>query len=381
MTDRRSFLSAASFGAAALGATALAGRGASAQTPTVSAPAPLPRNEPGQGRWRPPQRIGMGGVALGNGLKIVTSEADALGAMQAAWEGGVRLFDTSPWYGLGLSERRMGFFLQSKLRDGFTLCTKVGRVLDPDPKMGLRDDVGAWRNAPPFRYRYDYTADGTRRSVEDSLQRLGLSQIDVVYIHDLSPDNEDLGDKWREQFEIARTGAMPALVRMKEEGLIKAWGLGVNRPGPILATLEVAEPDIFLAATQYSLLDHAQALKDIFPACAAKGVSIMVGAPLNAGFLAGRNRFNYGAEVPTAMRQKRERLQEVARKHETDLRIAALHFLDANPTVCASIPGARNAQQARQNADALRTPVPAAFWAELKERKLIAEGAPVPGGG
>jgi D-threo-aldose 1-dehydrogenase len=368
-------MGAALFATAASAQTA--GAGASAAT-GVGAPGPLPRNEGGNGRWRPPQRIGMGGVALGNGLKIVTTEADALGAMQAAWDNGIRLFDTSPWYGLGVSERRMGVFLQSKLRDGFTLSTKVGRVLEPDAKIGLRDDVANWRNAPPFRYRYDYTADGTRRSVEDSLQRLGVARIDIVYIHDLSPDNVDMGDKWREQFEVARKGAMPALAKMKEEGLIKAWGLGVNRPDPILATLEVAEPDIFLAATQYSLAEHEQALKGIIPACAAKGVSIMVGAPLNAGFLAGRDRFNYGTEIPAAMRQKREKLLAVAQRHKTDLRVAALHFLDAQPVVSCSIPGARNAQQARQNADALRTRVPADFWAELKQEKLIAADAPVP---
>lgn len=371
MTARRALLSAAALAAA----TPMLARTASAQTSAV-----LPANAASTGsqRWRPPQRIGMGGNALGNGLGQITPDSDALGAMQAAWDNGIRLFDTSPWYGLGLSERRMGVFLGGKPREDFTLSTKIGRVLDPDQKLGLQNDVGAWRNAPPFRYRYDYTADGVRRSVEDSLQRMGLSRIDIVYIHDLAPSNADLGERWREQFEIARKGAMPALTRMREEGLIKAWGLGINDPEPGLMVLEAAEPDILLAATQYSLADHAEALRGLLPACQRRGVSIMVGAPLNAGFLSGRNRFNYGRSMPAAMVQKRQRLQAIAQAQKVDLRSAALHFANAHPAVSCIIPGARNAEQARQNAESMRGSIPSDFWGELKEANLIEAQAPTP---
>ncbi|ONG57863.1 L-fucose dehydrogenase, partial [Pseudoroseomonas deserti] len=330
----------------------------------------------GTGRWRPPQRLGLGGQPLSNGFGKVVSDAQAIAVMEAAWSAGIRLYDTSPWYTLGRGERRMGAVLSSKPRDEFVLSTKVGRILEPDASLGLRR-VANWADAPPFRHRFDYTADGTRRSIEDSLQRLGLSRLDIVFVHDLSPSTSDIGD-WRAQFEIARTGAFPALQRMKEEGIIKAWGLGVNDPEPILEALKVAQPDLFLAATQYSLIDHDRAMAGIVPALQQAGASIMVGAPLNGGFLAGKERFNYGPRIPQAMIEKRQRMRDVARNHGVDLRVAALHFLHASPVVSCLVPGASHPEQPVQNADAFRTTVPAAFWAELRAEQLIHPQAPVP---
>jgi len=386
MAARRTLLSAAALGAA-FGA-ALGPRTASAQsTPGSVGPAsgqsgnraPLPTNPAASpGRWRPTHRIGFGGQPISNGFGRVIPDAQAIATVDAAWEAGVRLYDTSPWYTLGRGERRLGTVLSSKPRDEFVISTKIGRVLEADPSLGLRR-VANWADAPSFRYRYDYTADGTRRSIEDSLQRLGLPRLDIVFVHDLGPGNErDLGRPWREVFDIARRGAFPTLARMKEEGIIKAWGMGVNDPEPILAALEVAEPDIMLAATQYSMADHAKALDGIVPAMQSKGVSMMVGAPLNAGFLAGGDRFNYGAAIPDAMRQKRERMMRVAAEHNVNLRVAALHFLNASPVVSCLIPGASTPEQARQNADAFRTTIPAAFWAQMKEQGLIDARAPVP---
>ncbi|UFN49999.1 aldo/keto reductase [Roseomonas sp. OT10] len=376
MAARRALLSAA-----LLGTAALAARPAAAQTtPGSTGPAgALPANTPGQGgRWRPAQRLGLGGQPLSNGFGKVVSDADAVATVDAAWESGIRLFDTSPWYGLGRGERRIGTVLSSKPRDEFTLSTKIGRVLEPDAALALRR-VANWANAPAFRYRYDYSADGTRRSIEDSLQRLGLSRLDIVFVHDLSPGNErDLGRPWQEAFEEARKGAFPTLQRLKEEGVIKAWGMGVNEPEPILAALEVTEPDIFLAATQYSLAEHAKALDGIIPAVRAKGASIMVGAPLNGGFLAGKERFNYGSGIPDAMLRKREQMRAVAREHEVDLRVAALHFLNAQPAVSCFVPGASHPDQPRQNAAAFRQAIPAAFWAQMREAGLIDRRAPNP---
>ncbi|PZR11307.1 MAG: L-fucose dehydrogenase [Azospirillum brasilense] len=376
MTERRALLSAA-----ALGTAAFLARPAVAQTTPARGPAgaALPVNDPGaSGRWRPPQRLGLGCQPLSNGFGKVVSPATAIATVESAWDSGMRLFDTSPWYGLGRSERRIGAVLSTKPRDEFTLSTKVGRVLEPDAGLALRR-VANWAEAPAFRYRYDYSADGTRRSIEDSLQRLGLSRIDIVFVHDLSPGNErDLGRPWREAFEEARKGAFPALQRMKEEGIIKAWGMGVNDPEPILAALEVAEPDIFLAATQYSLAEHGRALDGIIPAVRAKGVSLMIGAPLNGGFLAGKDRYDYGSSIPEPMQRKRSRMQAVAREHEVDLRTAALHFLDAQPAVSCFVPGASHPDQPRQNAESFRTTVPAGFWAQMKEEGLIDRRAPTP---
>ncbi|NHN86258.1 aldo/keto reductase [Acetobacter musti] len=335
----------------------------------------LPQNttQPGQ-RFRPPTRIGLGGVPIGNGFAPDTDE-DAEAALEAAWASGVRYFDTSPWYGLGLSERRFGHFLHTKPRDEFVLSTKVGRLLTaaPQPSPGTM-----WQDPSPFTYRYDYSADGVRRSIEDSLQRLGLSRIDIVYIHDLSPENKDMGPRWTTYFDQAAKGAIPALTRMREEGLIKAWGLGINTPQAALRTIKIGDPDIILLATQYSILRHDDALEHTLPALASRGISAVIGAPLNAGYAAGRNRYDYAGTIPAGMPAKREKMNAIARQHGVDLRTAALQFAIANPTVAAVIPGARNAAQMQANARSMEVSIPEAFWNDLKQQKLIARSAPTP---
>lgn len=376
MPTRRTFLSTAAMGTAAavfMPILANAQREPAADLDSSSGQ-PLPTNEPStNGHYRPPYRVGMGGVPLGNGFKP-TTDGQAQGALEAAWAAGVRYFDTSPWYGLGLSERRFGHFLHNQDRDAYVLSTKIGRILKASETIPRT----MWKEPSPFSYEYDYTAAGTRRSIEDSLQRLGLLRIDIVFIHDLSPDNLDMGDRWTEYFEIATKGAIPELTRMREEGLIKAWGLGVNRIEPCLRALEAGDPDIFLSATQYSLMYHEDALNRLFPPCDKRGVSIVVGAPLNAGFLAGRDRYDYRGQMPEGFKTKRERMRTLAEQYGTDLRTAALHFCNAPTTVSAVIPGARDAQQARENAASMRQRIPAEFWAALKREGLIAENAPIP---
>jgi D-threo-aldose 1-dehydrogenase len=359
-STRRNFLATTALGSAAMVATG--------EAQTTTGPASIKSV-----RYRPPHHFGLGGVAIGNGFKP-TSDLQAEETLAAAWAGGVRYFDTSPWYGLGLSERRFGRFLHNQKREDYVISTKVGRLL----KAGKPGDRLLWKEPSPFVHTYDYTADGVCRSIEDSLQRLGVESIDIVFIHDLSPDNGDLGERWTEQFDIAAKGAMPALTKMREEGLIKAWGLGVNTIEPALATLKVADPDIFLSATQYSLMHHEDALNRLFPACDARGVSIVVGAPLNAGFLAGLDRYDYSGKMPEGFKEKRARIRTLASKHGTDLRTAALQFTTAPPTVCATIPGARTAQQVAENATSMKVQIPAAFWTELKNEGLIAKSAPTP---
>lgn len=336
---------------------------------------PLPTNEPSKsGHYRPPFRFGLGGVAIGNGFAPVADEA-AYATLEAAWAAGVRYFDTSPWYGLGLSERRFGQFLDNHSPDQYVLSTKVGRLLeaaDKPPKAGI------WKKPSSFSYRYDYTADGVRRSIEDSLQRLGISKIDVVFIHDLSPDNSDMGDRWTEYFDQAAKGAMPELIRMREEGMIKAWGFGVNRPEPALRAVEVSDPDIFLLATQYSLLEHQDALEQTFPKLDEHGASVVVGAPLNAGYLAGRERYHYSGEIPDWAPKKRARVSAIAEQHGIDLRTAALQFAAAPKTVSAVIPGARNAAQIEADVQSMKVTIPDEFWTALKSEGLIAENAPTP---
>ncbi|QCR23978.1 aldo/keto reductase [Pontibacter sp. SGAir0037] len=326
--------------------------------------------------FRLPDKFGIGGVAIGNAFHVNTNEQTNK-AMEAAWNAGTRYFDTSPFYGYGLSERRMGHFLFDKKREDFILSTKVGRIFEPDPNFKENpDDI--WKGKLNFKFKYDYSAEGVRKSIEDSLLRLGLASIDIVFIHDLSPDNGDMKDNWTDYFEKARKGAMPELTRMREEGIIKAWGLGVNRIEPILKTLEVADPDIMLSATQYSLMYQEDALNRLFPACEKNNVSIVVGAPLNAGFLAGKDRYNYGNTIPDGYVEKRNKMNAIAKRHKVDLRTAALQFSAAPAVVTAVIPGVSNPKQSEENVASMKTAIPKDFWKELKKEKLIAANAPEP---
>lgn len=326
-------------------------------------------------RFRPAHKSGFGGVAIGNGFNV-NPDIECLQSVASAWDAGVRYFDTSPWYGLGISERRLGLFLKDKPADEYTISTKVGRILEPKENFQVTQAI--WEGKMNFGYKYDFSASGVRRSVEDSLQRLGVSSIDIVYIHDLSPDNGDMKEDWLKYFEIARKGAMPELTKMREEGIIKAWGLGVNTIEPILKTMEVADPDIFLSACQYSLIHHEDDLNRVFPKAAEKDISIVVGAPLCAGFLSGKDRYLYGGNFPSGVKQKLAALQRVADRHTVDLRSAALQFCAAPEVVSAVIPGAHTVKQAAENAASFSARIPAEFWAELKQEKLIAANSPVP---
>lgn len=359
MPTRRTFLGTAAASAALSAVPARFGARADARPigpghePPAGDPADLPQN-PEAERFRPKQKLGMGGTQIGNIFKI-TPDDEAYKALYSAWHAGVRYFDTSPFYGHGLSERRLGQFLDGIDPDEYVISTKVGRILEPDADAV---DVGNWKGRLNFTYRYDYSAEGVRRSVEDSLQRLGVPSIDIVFIHDLSPDNGDMGEEWEAYFETAATGAMPELTKMREEGLIKAWGMGVNELEPSLRALEEADPDIILQATEYSLIKHKDCLEKLFPRCEEKGVSVVVGAPLNAGYLAGVERYHYGGDIPGYARDRRDRLRKVASDMRVDLRTAALRFTAAPEVVSATIPGARDADQARENVESMKTDIP-----------------------
>ena len=329
-------------------------------------------------KYRPDVRFGLGGVALGNEFEFVT-DALAEQTLEAAWEAGVRYFDTSPWYGLGLCERRFGHFLHSKPRDEYILSTKVGKLLKASPaneaKKYFRFTTSP--NDPVF----DYTADGVRRSVEDSLQRMGVDRIDMLFVHDLSPDNSWLPEDWTTVFAIAEKGAFPALSRMRQEGLIRGWGMGVNCPQPILKCLEVADPDICLLASQYSLVDHRTALEQIFPKARQAGISFVIGSSLNAGFLAGKPRYDYGPQsydIPGDKLEKRRALEEVAARHGVDLRSAAMQFSAAPDVAAALVVGAASPGQVLANVTSMNTRISSEFWDELRAKGLIEPTAPVP---
>ena len=329
-------------------------------------------------KYKPKFSFGLGGVALGNEFELVT-DAQAEETLEAAWEAGVRYFDTSPWDGLGLCERRYGRFLHTKPRDEYILSTKVGKLLRASRANQAKKyfPFTTSPNDPVF----DYSADGVRRSVEDSLQRLGVDRIDMLFVHDLSPDNTWLPDGWEALFEVAEKGAFPALSKMRHEGTISGWGMGVNCPEPILRCLEVADPDICLLASQYSLVEHRYALEEVFPKAREAGVSFVIGSSLNAGFLAGKSRYSYGPNnyrIPEAALGRRKAFQSVADRHGVDLRTAALQFSAAPSVAAALVVGSKSPAQVLENVTAMKTKIPSDFWEELKTEGLIEQTAPVP---
>ena len=328
--------------------------------------------------YRPPVSFGLGGVPLGNEFELITDE-EAYETLHAAWSAGVRYYDVAPWYGLGLAERRFGNYLHNKNRDEYIISTKVGKLL----KASQRNSGKSYFpfSPSPNDVVFDYTADGVRRSVEDSLQRLGISHIDVAFVHDISPDNELLPTPWQQQFEIALDGAFQALSRMKEEGVIKGWGIGVNTPEPMLRVLREADPDVCLLASQYSLIDHANALHTIFPVARERNVTFVIGSSLNAGFISGSPRYNYGKtswNIPRQYIEKREKLRAVAAEFGVDLRTAALRFSTAPDVAAALVVGARSAEEILADVTSMQTTTPPDFWSELKRQKLIEQDAPTP---
>jgi len=381
MTTRRDFLSIVAKGSAMAAATTLLPRAASASGIADAMEGSSMGQTAGSsnnGHYKPPFKFGMGGVPLGNEFEVVTEE-EAYATIEAAWNAGVRYYDMAPWYGLGLAERRYGNFLHTKKRSEYVLSTKVGKLLKAS-KTAKNKEFFPF-SPSPNDVVYDYTAAGVRRSIEDSLQRLGIDSIDVAFVHDISADNKNLPTPWPEQFVIAQKGAFPELTRMREEGLIKGWGIGVNTPEPIMRLLEVADPDVCLLASQYSLIDHKNALNQVFPAAKAKNVSFVVGSSLNAGFISGSPRYNYGKEsykIPPAFLEKRRRLLEVAGNHGVDLRTAALRFSAAPDVAAALVVGCRSEQQILADYTSMQTKIPAEFWADLKAQNLIEQNAPVP---
>jgi D-threo-aldose 1-dehydrogenase len=331
------------------------------------------------GHYVPPFKFGFGGVTLGNEFEVITDEG-ADETLDAAWSAGVRYYDVSPWYGLGLAERRFGNYLHNKNRDEYIVSSKVGKLLKASRQNNGKSNFPF--SPSPNNVVFDYTADGVRRSVEDSLQRLGISDLDIVFVHDISPDNTLLPTPWQQQFEIALDGAFPALVRMKAEGIIKGWGIGVNTPEPILRVMQEADPDVCLLASQYSLIDHANALNNVFPVARQRNVRFVIGSSLNAGFISGSPRYNYGKDswnIPGKCIEKREQLRAVAAQYGVDLRTAALQFSAAPDVAAALIVGARSAEQVLANVTSMQATVPPDFWTELKRQKLVEQNASTPG--
>ena len=322
--------------------------------------------------------MGLGGSPLGNRSRPM-SEAEADDIVEAAWAAGIRYFDTAPLYGHGLAEARLGRNLRWKPRDEFVVSSKVGRVLRPAARASI--DYGPWADGLPFACHFDYSYDGTMRSFEDSLQRLGLERIDMVFIHDIDVfTHGPAGQKLA--FEQAMDGCYRALLRLREEGAIKAIGVGVNEWEPCVAALDRGDFDCFLLAGRYSLLDQS-ALDRFLPLCVERKAAVVIGGGFNSGILAtgavAGASYNYEA-APEPILAKIRRMEIVCQRYDVSLPAVALQFVLTHPAVASNIPGARSAAQLRQNIAWAGERVPADLWAELKAERLLRDDAPVPGG-
>ena len=324
-------------------------------------------------------RLGFGGATLGD-ARATIDEARAAATVAAAYAAGIGYFDTSPWYGSGKSEHRLGHVLRTKPRDSFVLSTKVGRVLfRPRDPAHFRHE--RWVGGLPFELRFDYTRDGVLRSYEDSLARLGMNTVDALLIHDLDFKHHETEAGVEGRFrELEAGGGLQALEELQDRGEIRAIGAGINHVGMIPRFLERFDLDFFLVAMPYTLLSQ-EALDVELPLCAERGASVVIGAPLASGILARGPDDDplYGyrpAEAP--IREKTRQVDAVCRRHGVPLGAAALQFPFGHPSVVSVIPGPNTPEQVCTNLAWMRVEIPSDLWAELIAEGLLRPDAPTP---
>jgi len=322
--------------------------------------------------------FGFGSAHLGE-LYGPVDEPVARATLEAAWDAGVRYYDTAPWYGRGLSEHRVGGFLRTIPRSEFRISTKVGRTLHrpADPRSF---DRGPWVGGLNFEVKFDYSYDGIMRSYEQALQRLALDTVDALVIHDLDAAYHVPDAYAAHRRHLAGSG-MKALEELKAAGDIGAYGMGINTNEAFETVAPEVDLDFLLVAMPYTLLDQ-DSLHRGMADCLKRGVSVIIGAPYASGILAtgAGEKASYGyAAAPPEVQEKARRLQEIALAHKMPLQAAALQFPLAHPAVASIIPGAARPQEVVQNVAHMGTPVPPAFWEDLKDQGLLAADAPVPG--
>jgi len=308
-------------------------------------------------------RLGFGAAPIGN-LFSAVGDADAAATVDAAWNAGLRFFDTAPLYGHGLSERRLGAALRARPRDEVVVATKVGRLLDAHV---VKDDDG-FVDTPPVGWRYDFSHDATLRSLDASLERMGLDRIDVLHVHDPDDHAED-----------ALRGAFPALRKLRDEGVVRAIGAGMNQSALLARFVREADVDCVLLAGRYTLLEQP-ALADLLPLCVQRGVSVIAGGVFNSGLLADpspRAMYDYHPAPPVQIEHARH-LASVCARHGVDLKAAALRFPLAHPAVACVLTGARTVAEVEENARLFAAPIPLALWNDLRRERLIGDDVPTP---
>lgn len=316
--------------------------------------------------WLP--AVGLGCAQLGNLYRPITDD-DAAAAVDAAWRGGVRYFDTAPHYGLGVSERRLGAALRGRPRDEYVVSTKVGRLLVPTTNDAM-DDEGFVVPATHRRV-WDFSRDGVLRSLEASLDRLGLDRVDVLYLHD--PD-----DHWTQAVEQG----YPALAELRDQGVVRAIGVGMNQSEMPARFVRHTDLDLIMLAGRYTALEQG-ALDDLLPICEQRGVSVVAAGVFNSGLLSRprpqeNTSYNY-AQAPAELIDRARRIADVCERHGTTLPAVALHFPLAHPAVVSVVVGSGRADQITRNLDLLDTPVPSAVWDDLAAAGLLRPAAPAAG--
>lgn len=302
--------------------------------------------------------LGFGAASIGNLYREV-DERQAREALEAAWEGGIRYFDTAPHYGLGLSERRLGAFLREVPRDEFTVSTKVGRLLVPNPAYAGGLDLGEGFAVPSdLVRRYDASRSGVRRSLEESLDRLGLDRVDILYLHD--PDAYDL--------EQGIGEGLPALEELRTEGIVTRVGIGVNDAAVATRAVHEAHLDLVMIAGRYTLLEQP-ALQELLPACAEHGTRVVAAAPFNSGLLASAEppsdaRYDYGAAPPALLARARE-LARICAAHGVELPTAALQYPLRDPLVASVVVGTARPSAVHENIARMAAPIPEQLWTDL----------------
>jgi D-threo-aldose 1-dehydrogenase len=313
--------------------------------------------------------IGFGGATIGGiGTRITDDQASDV--VSTAWEGGMRYFDTAPLYGHGLAERRLGLALGAMDRDEFVLSTKVGRLLVA-AEQGERDPM--MRDEEPLAVKYDYSYDAARTSLEASLARLDLDRVDIVYCHDI--DVWTHGDAQPGIYESALNGILPALNDLRSEGVIKAFGLGVNEWLVCDQVMNHFDVDVFLLAGRFTLLEQSP-LDTFLPRCSKEGVSVVIGGPYNSGLLANseRRRATYDYKPVDDVRwEKAQAIRRVCDAHGVDIRAAALQYPLRHPAIAAVIPGSWKVEEVQTNLELFHTPLPDALWVDLAAEGLSRE--------
>ncbi|HXQ45917.1 MAG TPA: aldo/keto reductase [Caulobacteraceae bacterium] len=322
--------------------------------------------------------LGFGTAPIGN-MRRVMSDAEAEATVESAWDRGGRYFDTAPLYGHGLAERRTGAVLKHKPRDTFLLSTKVGRLLEPCAPG--EEASGIYEGVPPFKVRFDYSYDGVMRSYEESLGCLGLDRVDILYVHDIdvmthgTPEAAEARTR-----ELMDQGGWRALDELRTRGDVAAIGAGVNEWEPCVRLMQLADPDVFLLAGRYTLLEQ-DALISLLPACVAKGVGVVIGGPFNSGILATGSRpgamYNYAA-APHDILARTDLIEAVCATHGVRLAQAALQFPLGHPSVVCVIPGGQSPAEVMENLALLEAPIPDTLWRDLKRAGLMSLDAPAP---